>query len=107
MTSKHEFNAYLDMQDIEEPSYHEQLAVMQELELDREESRKEQGAIDALVTLRSRLMFFLNAYKEHYRKDDSVGNYSALLSYQTAIETLDCEVEKHQRWLKQTKGGVL
>ena len=51
MTSKHEFGTWLDMQDIEEPSYHEQLAVMEEFERTREATLKQQGAIDALHNL--------------------------------------------------------
>ena len=37
MTS-HEFDAFLDTQDLQAPPYHEQIAVMYEVELDREES---------------------------------------------------------------------
>ena len=106
MTTTHEFDAYFDMQPLEDPPYHEQIAVMQEFEEHRENTARRNGALDALVTLRSRLAFFLNAYEEYYRNDDSVSHYSALLSYQTAIETLDSEVEKHQRWLRLAKGGI-
>ena len=106
MTSTHEFDAYCDTQELQEPPYHEQIAILQELEEMRDDIAKCSGALDALVRLRSHLVFFLNAYEEYYRKDDSVSHYSALLSYQTAIETLDCEVEKHQRWLKLVKGGI-
>jgi len=56
MTS-HEFDAYCDSQEFAEP-YHEQIAVMHEVELDREESVRQQGAIDALKQLRNRLAFF-------------------------------------------------
>ena len=61
MTS-HEFDAFLDTQDLQAPPYHEQIAVMYEVELDREESVRQQGAIDALKQLRNRLAFFVNAY---------------------------------------------
>jgi len=50
MTS-HEFDAYLDMQPLEDPPYHEQIAVMHELERTRESALKQQGAIDALQSL--------------------------------------------------------
>ena len=106
MTTKHEHCEWLDTQEFAEPDYHEQIAVMQQFEEQRDHIAKCSGALDALVALRTRLVFFLNAYEEYYRKDDSVSHYSALLSYQTAIETLDCEVEKHQRWLKLAKGGI-
>jgi hypothetical protein len=53
MTSKHEYDAYLDMQPDEhfEPDYHEQIAVMHEFECTREATLKQQGAIDALQNL--------------------------------------------------------
>ena len=107
MTSKHEFDAYCDSQDFAEPDYHEQVAVIHEIELDREESFRQQGAIDALKQLRNRLAFFVNAYEKHYQDDASVSNYSAMLAHQTAVETLDCELEHHQRWLQYARGGVL
>ena len=103
MTS-HDFDAFLDTQDLQDPSYHEQIAVMHEFELDRETTLKEQGAIEALKRLRNRLAFFLNEYEKLYLEDASVSNYSAKLAHQTAVETLDCELENHKRWLK---GGVL
>ena len=51
MTSKHEFDTWLDMQDIEDPPYHEQLLLMQQFEETREKELKQQGAIDALHNL--------------------------------------------------------
>jgi DNA modification methylase len=106
MTTTHEFDAYCDTQNIEDPPYHEQIALMHEYDEQCDKIAKCNGALDALVALRSRLVFFLNAYEEYYRNDVNVSHYSALLSYQTAIETLDCEVEKHQRGLAFAKGGV-
>ena len=50
MTS-HEFDAYLDTQPLEDPPYHEQIAVMHEVEMAREATLKQQGAIDALEKL--------------------------------------------------------
>ena len=54
----HEFDAYLDMQPIEhfDPSYHEQLLVMQEFEETREASLKQQGAKEALGELKHYLL---------------------------------------------------
>ena len=104
--STHEFDAYLDMQDIIEPDYHEQVAVMHEFEENREDALKEQGAIDALEGLRTRLAFFQDAYEKHYQNDDSVSNYSAMLAHQLSVKTLDEEVETHKRWLQRAKGGV-
>ena len=49
--SSHEFDAYLDMQSIDDPPYHEQIAIMHELESIRETALKQQGAIDALQSL--------------------------------------------------------
>ena len=47
----HEFDAYLDTQPLEDPPYHEQIALMHEWERTREDSLKQQGAIDALQGL--------------------------------------------------------
>jgi hypothetical protein len=47
----HEVDAYFGMQPLEDPPYHEQIAVMHELERTREDSLKQQGAIDALQGL--------------------------------------------------------
>jgi len=47
----HEFDAYCDTQDIIEPDYHEQLLMMQEFEESRNNTLKQQGAIDALQSL--------------------------------------------------------
>jgi len=49
----HEFDAYLDMQPDGhfEPPYHEQIAVMQEMEAAHESNLKRQGAIEALHNL--------------------------------------------------------
>ena len=51
--SSHEFDAYQDMQPLEQfdPPYHEQLTVMHEFECTREAALKQQGAIDALRSL--------------------------------------------------------
>ena len=107
MTSKHEFDAYCDTLEIAEPDYHEQMTVMHEFEVAHETTLKEHGAIDALTRLRCRLSFFMNEYEKLYLEDASVSNYSAKLAHQTAIDTLDLELESHQRWLLQAKGGVL
>ena len=51
--SSHEFDAYLDMQPLEhfDPPYHEQLTVMHEFECTREDTLRQEGAIDALRSL--------------------------------------------------------
>ena len=56
MTS-HEFDAYMDMQPAEhfEPPYHEQIAVMHEFEMTRENALKRAGAIEALELVYSRI----------------------------------------------------
>ena len=51
MTSKHEFDAFLDTQDLHEPDYHEQLLAMQGFEEARENALKQQGAKEALQSL--------------------------------------------------------
>jgi len=50
MTS-HEWDASLETQPLEDPPYHEQIAMMHELERARESALKQQGAIDALQGL--------------------------------------------------------
>jgi len=50
MTS-HEVDAYFDTQPLEDPPYHEQIAVMHELEKTRENALKQQGAREALQSL--------------------------------------------------------
>ena len=104
--STHEFDAYCENQDFAEPDYHEQLLALHEFEENREDALKEQGAIDALEGLRTRLAFFQDAYEKHYQNDDSVSNYSAMLAHQLSVKTLDEEVETHKRWLQRAKGGV-
>jgi hypothetical protein len=47
----HEFDAYFDMQPLEDPPYHEQVLMMEEFERTREATLKQQGAIDALQSL--------------------------------------------------------
>jgi len=66
MTSKHEYDSHCDTVALEEPDYHEQLLVLHEFEENREDALKEQGAIDALEGLRTRLVFFQDAYEKHY-----------------------------------------
>jgi hypothetical protein len=53
----HEFDAYCDTLPAEhfEPPYHEQLAVMQEFEMTRENALKRQGAIEALEAVYSKI----------------------------------------------------
>jgi len=51
MTTKHDFDAFLDTQDLQNPPYHEQIAVMHEWELEREAALMQRGAIDALQNL--------------------------------------------------------
>ena len=49
--SSHEFDAYCDTVALDDPPYHEQIAIMHELESIRETALKQQGAIDALQSL--------------------------------------------------------
>jgi hypothetical protein len=107
MTTTHEFDAHCDQQDFAEPDYHEQVAVLWEMEENHEESLREQGAINALERLRNRLVFFRDAYETHYQNDASTSNYSAMLAHQLSVQTLDCELETHKQWLQLAKGGVL
>jgi hypothetical protein len=103
MTSKHEFDAHLDVQPLENPPYHEQIALMHEFE----EVQKWRPAVDALEGLRARLMFFENTYA----KEDQELLYitAALGAYRIAIDTLDQELDRYRQWagLPTVKGGVL
>jgi hypothetical protein len=101
--STHEFDAYLDMQPLEDPPYHEQLLAMHEYE----EAEKWKPAVAALEGLRERLMFFENAYA----KEDQELLYitAALGAYQIAIDTLDQELNRYRRWAglpTVERGGV-
>ena len=77
MTS-HEFDAYLDTQPPEhfDPPYHEQIAVMHEIEMTREATLKQQGAIDALETLSLTLSQII--IRDDVRGDYLFGLYDAL-----------------------------
>ena len=100
--STHEFDAYLDMQDIIEPDYHEQIALMHEFELTHEVKLKQQGALEALVKLRDELTDYPALYSTYRAKDgrDTIGRTSAGLA--VALRAVD-------RLLNDTevKGGVL
>ena len=89
MTS-HEFDAYCGSQEFAEP-YHEQIAVMHEVELDREESFRQQGAKEAL----QRLTVTLSAL---CLREDVVGDY--YFGLHTALEVVRGN-------LGMMKGGVL
>jgi hypothetical protein len=103
MTTTHEFDAHCDIVAMEEPDYHEQLLVMQEME----EAMKWTPAVVALEGLRERLVFFENAYA----KEDQELLYitAALGAYQIAIDTLDQELNRYRRWAglpTVERGGV-
>ena len=51
MTSKHEYGSHYDTVALEEPDYHEQIALIQEFEEAHEAKLKQLGAIDALQNL--------------------------------------------------------
>jgi hypothetical protein len=76
MTTKHDFDAYLDTQGIEEPDYHEQIAVMHEVELERETALMQRGAIDALQNLTVTLSAL--CLQENVSGDYFLGLHSAL-----------------------------
>ena len=76
MTTKHDFDAYLDTQGIEEPDYHEQIAVMHEVELEREAALMQRGAIDALQNLTVTLSAL--CLQENVSGDYFLGLHSAL-----------------------------
>ena len=102
MTSKHEYDTHCDIVAVEEPDYHEQIALMHELE----EAKKWVPAIVALEGLRERLMFFENAYAND--NQELVYITAALGAYRIAIDTLDTELDKYRRWsgYLETKGGI-
>jgi len=72
----HEFDAYLDTQPPQAPPYHEQIAVMHELEMARESALKQQGAIDALQRLTVTLSML--CLREDVKGDYYFGMHDAL-----------------------------
>ena len=101
--STHEFDAHCETQDFAEPNYHEQLLALQEYE----EAKQWIPAIVALEGLKERLVFFENAYSKE--NQEFVYVTAALGAYRIAIETLDQELAKYQRWAglpTVAKGGV-
>ena len=87
----HEFDAYCDSQEFAEPDYHEQIAVMHEVEMAHEATLKQQGAIEAL----QRLTVTLSAL---CLREDAKGDY--FFGLHTALEVVE-------RNLGVVKGGVL
>ena len=72
----HEFDAYLDTQPLEEPPYHEQLLMVQEMEEAHEAKLKQQGAIDALQSLTITLSAL--CLRDDVRGDYFIGLHTAL-----------------------------
>ena len=72
----HEFDAYLDTQPLEDPPYHEQIALMHEWERARESTLKQQGAIEALQNLSITLSAL--CLREDVRGDYYFGMHEAL-----------------------------
>ena len=72
----HEFDAYLDIQPLEEPDYHEQLLVVQEMKEAHEAKLKQQGAIDALQNLTVTLSAL--CLRDDVRGDYFIGLHTAL-----------------------------
>ena len=72
----HDFDAYCDTLPYQEPPYHEQLAVMQEMEEAHEAALKRQGAIEALQNLTLTLSALI--LRESVQGDYFCGLYDAL-----------------------------
>ena len=66
--SSHEFDTWLDLQPLEEPSYYEQLLLMQEVEEVHDTKLRQQGAITALQNLMITLSVLI-------LRDDVQGDY--------------------------------
>ena len=66
--SSHEFDTWLETQPLEDPTYQEQLLMMQEFEEHREATLKQQGAIDALQSLKVTLSMLI-------LREDAEGDY--------------------------------
>jgi len=91
MTSKHEFDTWLETQPSEEPDYHEQLLMMQEFEEHREATLKQQGAIEALQSLTITLSALC-------LRDDVKGDY--FFGMHDALEVVSSKLDV-------ARGGVL
>ena len=76
MTTKHDFDAFLDTQDLQDPPYHEQIAVMHEWELEREAALMQLGAVEALHNLTVTLSAL--CLQEEVSGDYFLGLHSAL-----------------------------
>ena len=90
MTS-HEWDASLDTQPLEDPPYHEQIAVMHEVKMTRENALKQQGAKEALQSLTITLSALC-------LRADVNGDY--FFGLHEALEVVECN-------LGIMKGGVL
>jgi hypothetical protein len=80
----HEFDAYCDTQDIIEPDYHEQIIVLQEFEMTREDNLRRLGAIDALQSLAITLSALC-------LRDDVKGDY--YFGMHDALEVVRCDLD--------------
>jgi hypothetical protein len=76
MTSKHEYDSYCDTIALEEPDYHEQLLVVQEMKEAHEAKLKQHGAIDALQNLTVTLSAL--CLRDDVRGDYFIGLHTAL-----------------------------
>ena len=76
MTSKHEYGSHCDIVALEEPPYHEQIALMHEFETTHEAKLKQQGAIDALQNLTVTLSAL--CLRDDVRGDYFIGLHTAL-----------------------------
>jgi hypothetical protein len=88
----HEFDAWLDTQDIAEPDYHEQIALMHEYEVERIAALKQQGAKEALLALRKHIV--------HRTPQDPTGKYLAM---HWTIDAINRQLSD----IDIAKGGVL
>jgi hypothetical protein len=84
MTTSHFYDAHCDTQPHQEPPYHEQLSVMQEMQETHETTLKQQGAIEVLQSLTITLSAL--AIRDDAEGDYYFGLYSALQVVQRKLD---------------------
>jgi hypothetical protein len=86
MVSKHEFDAHCDTLPYQEPPYHEQLAVMQEMKEAHETALKQQGAVEALQKITTTLSAFI--LRDSVEGDYFLGMHDALKIVKSNLDAM-------------------
>ena len=82
----HEFDKHCDIVPYEEPTYHEQLLMMEAMEMEREDALRQQGAITALQKLSTILSALI--VRDSVEGDYFFGMHDALKIVQHNIDIM-------------------